>query len=381
MSNKPSAGLPAWLALLVAPFFLLAALLFYRNVHSQLPPAEQETLLAPVGRLVVKDAAPAADNKAEAPPATAKKEAAKTEEKPATAPKAEKVEAKEKPAAEAKAEVQEGSASADAAKKADAAKADDSKSEEKPDAAKKADEPKAEAKEEAKEEEKPAAEAKAEEKKAETKAEAQEGSASASEAKKAEAKEEAKAEEQKADAKKADEAKAETQEEAKEEAKAEETKAATGSASASEAQAAEPKTDAKGDEAKGDAGCEATLLVGDDMSYNLAEITLDKAACPEFTVHLKHQGQMSASVMGHNVVISAAADKDAIAGAGADAGLEQNFVPASDPRVLAHTKILGGGEADSVRFSTDKFKAGGDYDFYCTYPGHASMMHGKVIVK
>lgn len=117
------------------------------------------------------------------------------------------------------------------------------------------------------------------------------------------------------------------------------------------------------------------------MSYNLAEITLDKAACPEFTVHLKHQGQMSASVMGHNVVISAAADKDAIAGAGADAGLEQNFVPASDPRVLAHTKILGGGEADSVRFSTDKFKAGGDYDFYCTYPGHASMMHGKVIVK
>ena len=325
MSNKPSAGLPAWLALLVAPLFLLAALLFYRNVHSQLPPAEQETLLAPVGRLVVKDAAPAADNKAEAPPATAKKEAAKTEEKPAA-------EAKE---AEAKAEAQEGSASADAAKKADAAKADDSKSEEKPADAKKADEPKAEAKEEAKEEakaeEKPAAEAKAEEKKAET--------------------------------------------------KAEETKAAAGSASASEAQADEPKTDAKADGAKGDAGCEATLLVGDDMSYNLAEITLDKAACPEFTVHLKHQGQMSASVMGHNVVISAAADKDAIVGAGADAGLEQNFVPASDPHVLAHTKILGGGEADSVRFSTDKFKAGGDYDFYCTYPGHASMMHGKVIVK
>ncbi len=331
MSNKPSAGLPAWLALLVAPLFLLAALLFYRNVHSQLPPAEQETLLAPVGRLVVKDAAPAADNKAEAPPATAKKEAAKTEEKSA--------------------------------------------------AAKKADEPKAEAKEEAKAEEQKAAEAKAEEKPAtEAKAEAKEGSASADEAKKAEAREEAKAEEPKADAKKADEAKAETREEAKEEAK-EEPKADEGSASASEAKAAEPKTDAKADGAKGDAGCEATLLVGDDMSYNLAEITLDKAACPEFTVHLKHQGQMSASVMGHNVVISAAADKDAIAGAGADAGLEQNFVPASDPHVLAHTKILGGGEADSVRFSTDKFKAGGDYDFYCTYPGHASMMHGKVIVK
>lgn len=334
MSNKPSAGLPAWLALLVAPLFLLAALLFYRNVHSQLPPAEQETLLAPVGRLVVKDAAPAADNKAEAPPATAKKEAAKTEEKPAAEAKAEEKPATEAKAeekkAEAKAEAKEGSASADAAKKADAAKADDSKSEEKPAAAKKADEPKAEAKEEAK------------------------------------------AEEQKADAKKADEAK----EAAKEEPKADE-----GSASASEAQADEPKTDAKADGAKGDAGCEATLLVGDDMSYNLAEITLDKAACPEFTVHLKHQGQMSASVMGHNVVISAAADKDAIAGAGADAGLEQNFVPASDPRVLAHTKILGGGEADSVRFSTDKFKAGGDYDFYCTYPGHASMMHGKVIVK
>ena len=349
MSNKPSAGLPAWLALLVAPLFLLAALLFYRNVHSQLPPAEQETLLAPVGRLVVKDAAPAADNKAEAPPATAKKEAAKTEEKPAAKAKAEEKPATEAKAeekkAEAKAEAQEASASADEAKKAEVKE-----------------------------------EAKAEEKKAETKAEAKEESASADASKKAEAKEEAKAEEQKADAKKADEAKAEAKEEAKEAAK-EEPKADEESASASEAKADEPKTDAKADGAKGDAGCEATLLVGDDMSYNLAEITLDKAACPEFTVHLKHQGQMSASVMGHNVVISAAADKDAIAGAGADAGLEQNFVPASDPRVLAHTKILGGGEADSVRFSTDKFKAGGDYDFYCTYPGHASMMHGKVIVK
>jgi azurin len=34
-----------------------------------------------------------------------------------------------------------------------------------------------------------------------------------------------------------------------------------------------------------------------------------------------------------------------------------------------------------VKFDTSKLEAGGDYSFFCTFPGHISMMKGKVIVK
>jgi azurin len=38
---------------------------------------------------------------------------------------------------------------------------------------------------------------------------------------------------------------------------------------------------------------------------------------------------------------------------------------------------LAGGESDTVTFKTDKMKKGGAYVFYCTFPGHVSMMSGK----
>ena len=45
-------------------------------------------------------------------------------------------------------------------------------------------------------------------------------------------------------------------------------------------------------------------------------------------------------------------------------------------KVIAKTKLLGGGESDAIEFST----APGTYDFICTFPDHSGIMKGKLIV-
>ena len=47
-----------------------------------------------------------------------------------------------------------------------------------------------------------------------------------------------------------------------------------------------------------------------------------------------------------------------------------------DARVIAHTKIIGGGQTTSVTFPTSKLKKGEAYTFFCSFPGHWSIMKG-----
>jgi azurin len=49
-----------------------------------------------------------------------------------------------------------------------------------------------------------------------------------------------------------------------------------------------------------------------------------------------------------------------------------------DGSIIAHTKIVGGGESDTIEFDAPAI---GVYDFICSFPGHFSMMKGKFIVE
>ena len=115
------------------------------------------------------------------------------------------------------------------------------------------------------------------------------------------------------------------------------------------------------------------------MKYDPKEITVP-SSCKQFSITLKHNGKMPAAAMGHNVVIAKTADVDAVAKEGAGAAAT-NYVKDGDTRVIAHTKVVGGGEKDSVTFKTDVLEAGGDYDFFCSFPGHYAVMRGKVVVE
>lgn len=128
------------------------------------------------------------------------------------------------------------------------------------------------------------------------------------------------------------------------------------------------------------AECSVTVDSTDQMSFNTKEIVIDKS-CKQFTVNLEHSGNLPKNVMGHNIVISKTADMQPIATEGLSAGIEKSYLKEGDERVIAHTKIIGAGEKDSVTFDVSKLAAGTDYGFFCSFPGHISMMKGTVVVK
>lgn len=128
------------------------------------------------------------------------------------------------------------------------------------------------------------------------------------------------------------------------------------------------------------AECAVTVDSTDQMSYNTKEIVIDKS-CKTFTVNLTHSGSLPKNVMGHNWVLSKKADMQAISTDGIGAGLDKNYLKDGDERVIAHTKVIGAGEKDSVTFDVAKLKAGEEYEFFCTFPGHNSMMKGAVVLK
>ena len=128
------------------------------------------------------------------------------------------------------------------------------------------------------------------------------------------------------------------------------------------------------------AECAVTVDSTDQMSYNTKEIVIDKS-CKTFTVNLTHSGSLPKNVMGHNWVLSKTADMAGVATDGMAAGLDKNYLKDGDTRIIAHTKIIGAGEKDSVTFYVSKLNPAETYEFFCTFPGHNSMMKGSVVLK
>ena len=127
------------------------------------------------------------------------------------------------------------------------------------------------------------------------------------------------------------------------------------------------------------AACSFDVEVGDYLKFSAAEMAVEKS-CGSITVNLKHSGKLPANIMGHNWVLSTDADVQAIATEGMSAGLVSNYVPAGDARVLAVSKVIGGGESTSVTFSTTGLSTGSAYTFFCSFPGHSYSMRGTLIV-
>ena len=123
--------------------------------------------------------------------------------------------------------------------------------------------------------------------------------------------------------------------------------------------------------------CEAVIVSDDAMKFDPKEIQV-KSSCKQYKITLKHEGKMPKSAMGHNVVLSKSADKDGVLADGQTAGEANNYVKAGDERVVAHTKLLSGGEQDSVTFDVSKLAKGEAYEYYCSFPGHYATMNGKL---
>lgn len=127
--------------------------------------------------------------------------------------------------------------------------------------------------------------------------------------------------------------------------------------------------------------CSVSLEGNDAMKYNLTNIDVPKT-CSNFTINLSHTGRMAKNVMGHNVVIARTTDMAGIDADGIKAGLAADYLKAGDTRVLAHSKVVGGGESTSVSIPVASLNAAGaPLSFFCSFPGHSAMMKGTVTLK
>lgn len=125
------------------------------------------------------------------------------------------------------------------------------------------------------------------------------------------------------------------------------------------------------------AECATTVEANDAMQFNTKSITVPKA-CKAFKVTLKHTGKLPVTAMGHNWVLSTAADESGVIADGGKAGPGNSYEKPGDTRIIAHTKLIGGGQSDTATIDVAKLKAGENYAFFCTFPGHAALMKGTL---
>lgn len=125
--------------------------------------------------------------------------------------------------------------------------------------------------------------------------------------------------------------------------------------------------------------CDLEIESTDAMKFNKESLSVP-ASCKKVTLKLMHTGKLPKASMGHNWVLAKTADMQAVATDGIPAGPDKSYIKPGDTRVLAHTKLIGGGESDSISFDASKLKAGEAYSFFCTFPGHIALMKGSFAI-
>jgi azurin len=125
--------------------------------------------------------------------------------------------------------------------------------------------------------------------------------------------------------------------------------------------------------------CELNVNATDLMRFEQQTLQV-QAQCTEVQVTLHHTGKLPASAMGHNWVLTKTGDIASVANAGMNAGAANNYQKPGDTRIVAATKLIGGGESTLVRFSTAQLQSGASYSYFCSAPGHYSIMKGRFVL-
>lgn len=88
---------------------------------------------------------------------------------------------------------------------------------------------------------------------------------------------------------------------------------------------------------------------------------------------------MPKQTMAHNwVLLMPMSDADVTAFSTAAASHAPEYMPEDRYKVIAHTKFLGPNETDTIEISAPATP--GVYPYLCSFPGHAALMRGKLIV-
>jgi azurin len=115
---------------------------------------------------------------------------------------------------------------------------------------------------------------------------------------------------------------------------------------------------------------EVTIQADDKMRFDVT--AFDAKPGQKISVTLKNVGTTPKFSMGHNfVILDRAVTTSNVQAAFLDkASMEasHDYVPPGAKEVLAHTKLLGPNETDTVTFNAPYIP--GDYLYLCSFPGH-----------
>jgi azurin len=113
---------------------------------------------------------------------------------------------------------------------------------------------------------------------------------------------------------------------------------------------------------------EVKIQADDKMKFDVT--AFDAKPGQKVSIMLANIGTTPKFSMGHNCVVL---DRNVNVQTfldGASMAAASDYVPKDSKGVLAHTKLLGPGETDTVEFSAPYVP--GDYPFFCSFPGHYS---------
>ena len=105
--------------------------------------------------------------------------------------------------------------------------------------------------------------------------------------------------------------------------------------------------------------------------------TLSVPSGKEITLTLNHNGKFNKQVMGHNFVLLKDGVDVSMFAQKASSSRKTEYIPEGTDNVIANTKMLGGGESDTISFIAPEK---GVYTYICSFPGHWALMKGKLIV-
>lgn len=118
------------------------------------------------------------------------------------------------------------------------------------------------------------------------------------------------------------------------------------------------------------------ITANDAMKFSTTEIRVK--AGEKVTLTLKNIGTMPKESMGHNfLLLGDGTDLEAFA-MKAMVAKDSDYIPGDfKDAIIAHTKLTGPGESDTITFTVPA----GTYEFICSFPGHYAAMRGKLIAE
>ena len=118
------------------------------------------------------------------------------------------------------------------------------------------------------------------------------------------------------------------------------------------------------------------LNVNSDDSMLYDKNVLRAKAGKNIILTLNHIGKLPKNIMGHNLVLLKMNVDVNVFSKLALEFKNNDYIPLNED-FITHTKMLGGGESDTISFTINE---PGEYKYVCTFPGHYQMMQGVLII-